>query len=107
MANAGPAHVAGPVRSSQQHSNPRRSRHVPLAQPVQDSIRRRDRRSRLGRVGERAEVFRDEPRDYHFTVFALDTDKLDIPASATAAYVGFNLHAHTLAKAEIVALYGR
>jgi hypothetical protein len=49
----------------------------------------------------------DKPHHYHFTVFALDTDKLDIPASATAAYVGFNLHAHTLAKAEIVALYGR
>jgi len=40
-------------------------------------------------------------------VYALDTDKLDLPASATAAYVGFNLHAHTLAKAELVALYGR
>ena len=49
----------------------------------------------------------DKPHHYHFTVFALDTDKLDIPVSATAAYVGFNLHAHTLAKAEIVALYGR
>ena len=49
----------------------------------------------------------DKPHHYHFTVFALDADKLDIPASATAAYVGFNLHAHTLAKAEIVAVYGR
>jgi len=49
----------------------------------------------------------DKPHHYHFTVYALDTDKLDLPASATAAYVGFNLHAHTLAKAELVALYGR
>ncbi len=49
----------------------------------------------------------DKPHHYHFTVFALDVDKLDIPAGATAAYVGFNLHGHTLAKAEIVALYGR
>ncbi|HEX8945498.1 MAG TPA: YbhB/YbcL family Raf kinase inhibitor-like protein [Gemmatimonadaceae bacterium] len=49
----------------------------------------------------------DKPHHYHFTVFALDTDKLDIPATATAAYVGFNLHAHTVAKAELTALYGR
>lgn len=49
----------------------------------------------------------DKAHHYHFTLFALDIDKLDIPASATAAYVGFNLHAHTLAKTEIVALYGR
>jgi Raf kinase inhibitor-like YbhB/YbcL family protein len=49
----------------------------------------------------------DKPHHYHFTVFALDTDKLDIPANATAAYVGFNLHGHTLAKAELTALYGR
>ena len=49
----------------------------------------------------------DKPHHYHFTVYALDTDKLDIPGSATAAYVGFNLRAHTLARAEFVALYGR
>lgn len=49
----------------------------------------------------------DKPHHYHITVYALDTDKLDIPASATAAYVGYNLHGHTLAMAEIVALYGR
>lgn len=49
----------------------------------------------------------DKPHHYHFTVYALDTDKLDIPSSASAAYVGFNLHGHTLAKAELVALYGR
>jgi len=49
----------------------------------------------------------DKPHHYHFTVFALDTDKLDIPASATAAYVGFNLHAHTIGKAELTAVYGR
>jgi Raf kinase inhibitor-like YbhB/YbcL family protein len=49
----------------------------------------------------------DKPHHYHFTVYALDTDKLDIPANATAAYVGFNVHGHLLAKAEFVALYGR
>ena len=49
----------------------------------------------------------DKPHHYHITVFALDTDKLDIPAGATAAYVGFNLHAHTVGKAQLTALYGR
>jgi Raf kinase inhibitor-like YbhB/YbcL family protein len=49
----------------------------------------------------------DKPHHYHFTVYALDTDKIDAPANATAAYIGFNLHAHTLAKAELTALYGR
>ena len=49
----------------------------------------------------------DKPHHYHITVYALNVDKLDIPANATAAYVGFNLHSHTRAKAELVALYGR
>jgi Raf kinase inhibitor-like YbhB/YbcL family protein len=50
---------------------------------------------------------KDKPHHYHFTLFALDTDKLDVPANATAAYVGFNIHAHTLAKSELTALYAR
>ena len=49
----------------------------------------------------------DKPHHYQITVFALDTDKLELPASATAAYVGFNLHAHTLATARLTALYDR
>jgi len=49
----------------------------------------------------------DKPHPYTFTVFALDTDKLDIPAGATAALVGFNLHGHTIGKASITAKYGR
>lgn len=47
----------------------------------------------------------DAPHHYIFTVYALDAANLDIPASATAAYVGFNLHAHTIAKASFTALY--
>jgi len=50
---------------------------------------------------------KDKPHHYHITLFALDTDKLDVPANATAAYVGFNIHAHTLAKAALNATYGR
>ena len=49
----------------------------------------------------------DKPHHYIFTLYALDVDKLDLPATATAAYVGFNLHAHTIAKATFTALYGR
>jgi Raf kinase inhibitor-like YbhB/YbcL family protein len=49
----------------------------------------------------------DKPHHYHFVLYALDTDKIEVPANATAAMVGFNLHAHQLAKAELTALYGR
>ena len=47
----------------------------------------------------------DAPHHYIFTVYALDAASLDIPAGATAANVGFNLHAHTIAKATFTALY--
>lgn len=49
----------------------------------------------------------DKPHHYHFALYALDVDKIQVPANATAAMVGFNLHAHQLAKAELTALYGR
>jgi hypothetical protein len=49
----------------------------------------------------------DKPHHYVFTVFALKVDKIDMPANATAAYVGFNIHANVLAKATFTALYGR
>lgn len=47
------------------------------------------------------------PHRYIITVFALDTDKLDIPANATAANIGFNLHMHQLAKATLTGKYLR
>jgi Raf kinase inhibitor-like YbhB/YbcL family protein len=43
---------------------------------------------------------------YHFTIFAVDTPKLDGDENTTAATVGFMLHFHTLAKAELVGVYG-
>lgn len=49
----------------------------------------------------------DKPHHYVFTLYALDAAKLDVPANATAAYVGFNIHAHTVGKATFTALYGR
>ena len=43
----------------------------------------------------------DRSHRYVFAVHALDVDRLDVPASATPAYVGFNLAFHTLARATI------
>ena len=49
----------------------------------------------------------DKPHRYIFTVFALKTAKLEVPANATAAMVGFNVHANQLAKATLTAKWGR
>jgi Raf kinase inhibitor-like YbhB/YbcL family protein len=49
----------------------------------------------------------DKPHRYIFTVHALKTDKLDIPADATAAVAGFMTNASTIAKASFTAKYGR
>lgn len=45
------------------------------------------------------------PHRYIFTVFAVDTDALDVTADDSGAVYGFNLHFHTLAKASITATY--
>jgi Raf kinase inhibitor-like YbhB/YbcL family protein len=44
---------------------------------------------------------------YNFTLFALKVDKLDIPANATAAFVGFNVMANSLGKAKLTGTYTR
>jgi Raf kinase inhibitor-like YbhB/YbcL family protein len=49
----------------------------------------------------------DKPHRYIFTVHALKTDKLDLPADATAAVAGFMTNANTIAKASFTAKYGR
>ena len=49
----------------------------------------------------------DKPHHYIFTLYALKVAKLDVPAGASAAYVGFNIHANTLAKVTFTSLYGR
>jgi Raf kinase inhibitor-like YbhB/YbcL family protein len=48
----------------------------------------------------------DKPHHYHFTVYAVDVDKLDADENASAAFVGFNLHFHTLAKASVTGVWG-
>jgi Raf kinase inhibitor-like YbhB/YbcL family protein len=48
----------------------------------------------------------DKPHHYHFNIFAVDVEKLDVDANSSAAVVGFNLHFHTLATSTLIALYG-
>ena len=45
------------------------------------------------------------PHRYIFTVFAVDTERLDVTSDNSGAVFGFNLHFHTLAKASITATY--
>lgn len=45
------------------------------------------------------------PHRYIFTVFAVDTETLDVTPDNSGAVFGFNLHFHTLAKATITATY--
>ncbi len=49
----------------------------------------------------------DRPHRYHITVFAVDVDHLDGDQNIAAAVVGFQLHFHTLAKGQLIGLYGR
>ena len=49
----------------------------------------------------------DRPHEYLFTVYALKVDKLGLKADATPALVGFYLGQNMLAKASVVAYYGR
>jgi Raf kinase inhibitor-like YbhB/YbcL family protein len=49
----------------------------------------------------------DKPHHYHITVFALKVDRIDVPANATAAMVGYNLNANKLATARVTGLYAR
>ena len=49
----------------------------------------------------------DKPHHYHFTLFAVDVEKLEVDENTSAAVVGFNLHFHTLAKATLTGIYSR
>ena len=48
-----------------------------------------------------------KPHHYHFTVYALDLDKLPVDAKASPAVFASYANAHTLAKATLTGLYGR
>lgn len=49
----------------------------------------------------------DKPHRYVFTIYALKTDRIDVPADGSAAMVGFMIRANQLASASFTALYGR
>ncbi len=49
----------------------------------------------------------DKPHRYIFTVHALKTEKLEIPADATAALAGFMVNGNSIGKASFTAKYGR
>ncbi len=49
----------------------------------------------------------DKPHRYIFTVYALKTSGVEIPADATAALAGYMINANAIGKASFVAKYGR
>ncbi len=49
----------------------------------------------------------DKPHRYVFTVYALTVDRLDLPADASGAMVGYQLNANALGKATLTGYYGR
>jgi Raf kinase inhibitor-like YbhB/YbcL family protein len=49
----------------------------------------------------------DAPHHYHFTVYALKTDKIELPPHATASLAGYFINANALGKATLTATYGR
>jgi hypothetical protein len=44
---------------------------------------------------------------YNFTLYALKVDHLDIPAGATAAFVGYNVVGNAIGKAKLTGIYNR
>jgi Raf kinase inhibitor-like YbhB/YbcL family protein len=49
----------------------------------------------------------DPPHRYVFTVFALKTDKLELPPGASPALAGFMVNANAIGKSSFTAKYGR
>jgi phosphatidylethanolamine-binding protein (PEBP) family uncharacterized protein len=46
-------------------------------------------------------------RDYHLRLAAVDVPHLDVPASATAEDIWLKAQAYTVAKVEVVGVYGQ
>ena len=47
------------------------------------------------------------PHHYILTLYALNVARLPVPSDASAALIGFMIHAHTLGKGTLTGLYGR
>lgn len=48
----------------------------------------------------------DKPHRYHFTLYALKTEKLDVQG-ATASLAGYMINAHSIGKAKLTGKFGR
>jgi Raf kinase inhibitor-like YbhB/YbcL family protein len=48
-----------------------------------------------------------KPHRYVFSLYALKVDRLDVPADASPAYIGFMTHANQLGSASLTVTYGR
>jgi len=48
-----------------------------------------------------------KPHRYYFRLYALKVEKVDVPADASPALIGFNVNFASLGKAELMGLYGR
>ena len=46
------------------------------------------------------------PHHYNFRLFALKVEKIEVPADASAALIGFNVRAQSLGEALLTGLYG-
>jgi Raf kinase inhibitor-like YbhB/YbcL family protein len=49
----------------------------------------------------------EEPHRYEFTLYALGAEGLELPETASQAFVGFNINGNALAKASFTAYYGQ
>ena len=49
----------------------------------------------------------DKPHRYEFRLYALKVEKLEVPADATAALIGFMVRANAIGMTETHAIYGR
>ena len=49
----------------------------------------------------------DKPHPYIFTVYALKVEKIDVPADASAAMVGYMIKSNQIGSASFKAMYGR
>jgi Raf kinase inhibitor-like YbhB/YbcL family protein len=49
----------------------------------------------------------DKPHHYHFTIYALKVDKLDLAPDAQASFAGFMVNANSIGKAMLTGKYGR
>ena len=48
-----------------------------------------------------------KPHRYYLRLYALKVPKLEVPADASPALIGFNVNANAIAKTELMGLYGR